>query len=104
MVGHRHRDYAIWNHDTYADVHLTGVDAITLTGGAGADTLSGTSLAPQWVRSSFYSSGLPTLKPLTLQGLAGNDTLLGGDGDDTLVGGDGDDPGRRPQRRERRPR
>lgn len=84
-------DYLLWNHDAYADLHLTGVEFITLTGGPGADTLSGSSLAPGWVAGSYYSSGLPSLKPLLLQGLGGNDTLVGGSGDDVLQGGDGDD-------------
>jgi Ca2+-binding RTX toxin-like protein len=84
-------DYAIWNHDTYADVHMTGVEAITLTGGGGDDYLTGTSVVPQWVKASYYSSGLPSLKPLLLQGLAGNDTLIGGSGNDVLEGGDDND-------------
>src|SRR5262249_6453998 len=37
------------------------------------------------------SDGLAGLIQLTLDGGAGNDTLLGGDGADTLLGGDGND-------------
>src|SRR5262249_42631353 len=37
------------------------------------------------------SNGLAGLIQLTLDGGAGNDTLLGGDGNDTLLGGDGND-------------
>jgi Ca2+-binding RTX toxin-like protein len=84
-------DYALWNHDSFIDVHLKGVDTVTLVGGAGDDILSGSSRVPSWLSSSYYSSGLAIQKPLLLQGLAGNDTLVGGDGNDVLQGGDGND-------------
>ena len=37
------------------------------------------------------SNGLATLISLTVDGGAGNDTIIGGDGNDTLLGGDGND-------------
>ncbi len=48
---------------------LTGVEAISFSGGSGADQLTGGALSDQ------------------LQGGGGNDALRGGDGDDTLGGG-----------------
>ena len=79
------------NHDVYADVHLTGVESLTLSGGDGNDVLLGTGLYAAWVRTSYYTTGLAMVKPMTLQGGAGNDTLVGGDAADQLLGGDGDD-------------
>jgi Ca2+-binding RTX toxin-like protein len=54
--------------------------AIDVEGGGGDDTIR-----------VDQSNGLFTDDALTLNGGAGNDTLLGGDGADTLMGGSGDD-------------
>ena len=84
-------DWIILNHDLYADLHLTGVDGLTLTGGDGNDVLTGAALYATWVRASYYTTGLAHQKPLTLEGGAGNDTLTGGDASDQLLGGDDND-------------
>ncbi len=54
-------------------------DTVVVSGLAGNDTLDGSALA----------AGL--LRTLTLDGGAGNDTLIGSRGADMLIGGDGDD-------------
>lgn len=84
-------DWIIVNHDLYADVHLTGVESITVTGGSGNDVINASSLNPAWVKTTYYTTSLPSEKPLTLQGGAGDDTLTGGKADDVLSGGDDDD-------------
>ncbi len=55
---------------------LSGIEQVTLTGGALANTLDA---------SAF------TVGTVTLDGAAGNDTLTGGTGNDTLIGGAGND-------------
>ena len=55
---------------------LSGVESATLTGGAG---------------NNVINAGAFTLGGVTLNGLAGNDTLVGGSKADTLNGGDDDD-------------
>ena len=55
---------------------LSSIELATLTGGASANTID----------ASAFSLGA-----VTLNGLAGNDQLLGGRGDDTIVGGAGND-------------
>jgi len=57
---------------------VNGVENIVVAGGGGDDTITA-------------GNGLATLTRLTLDGGAGNDTLIGGDGNDTLLGGDGND-------------
>ncbi len=84
-------DWVDVNHDVYCDFHLIGVDAITLSGGAGNDVITGAGLYPTWVRATYYTTGLASVKPLTLEGGPGNDVLVGGDGNDVLSGGDDDD-------------
>ena len=54
------------------------LDSLTVTGGAGADRITATTLPAGVVK-------------LTLDGGAGDDTLLGSQGADTLIGGDGND-------------
>ena len=57
------------------DDNLAGIDAASLTGGAGNNTID----------ASGFSG------PTTLDGLAGNDTLLGGSNNDILIGDQGND-------------
>ena len=53
-------------------------DSLVVRGGAGNDGITATTLPA-------------TVVKLTLDGGAGNDTILGSQGDDTLIGGDGND-------------
>lgn len=80
-------DWVIVNQDLFKDVSMTGVEALTLSGGGGADVLSGSGLHPSWLRASYYSSGLASQRALTLEGGAGDDSLTGGEGADVLRGG-----------------
>ena len=57
---------------------VANVENIVVTGSTGNDTISA-------------GNGLATLTSLTIDGGAGNDTILGGDGNDTLIGGSGND-------------
>ena len=62
-------------------VDLTGSetgDTLAIKGGNGDDII-------------IAGNGLASLVTLTLDGGAGNDTIVGGDGADTLLGGDGND-------------
>lgn len=79
------------NHDLFKDVSMTGVEAITLTGNAGDDVLSGSSRNPAWVASTAFSTGLASRVALTLQGGIDDDTLIGGEANDSLMGGSGND-------------
>lgn len=56
--------------------------AVTLDGGAGADSLTGGSLADSILGGADNDA---------ISGLAGNDTVISGIGNDSLNGGDGDD-------------
>jgi PKD repeat protein len=69
------------NTDADADVTMTGVDELTILGGNGSDTLQMDALTG--------AAGGPTV--VTLDGQAGNDTLIDGPGDETLLGGPGND-------------
>jgi Ca2+-binding RTX toxin-like protein len=80
-------DWLIVNQDLFKDVSLVGVESITLSGAGGADLLTGSGLHPTWPRATYFSSGLPLTRPLTVEGGAGDDALTGGGGDDTLRGG-----------------
>ena len=77
--------------DLDTDVRLSTARAVTISGGAGNDFLSGrggnpTAPAPSTVRSSSpAAAGNDTL----VDGLAGNDQLAGGSGDDILFSNDG---------------
>src|SRR5262249_53191288 len=53
-------------------------EKLVINAGGGDDTIRG-------------SNGLSTLISLTIDGGAGNDTIVGGDGDDRLIGGTGND-------------
>ncbi len=66
-----------------ADVTLDGVEEIVLSGALGDDLLSGAGGAG--------TPEKPTGIDLRIDGLGGNDVLIGGDGFDHLVGSDGDD-------------
>jgi Ca2+-binding RTX toxin-like protein len=56
----------------------TAVEKLDVQGLGGNDTITA-------------GNGLATLTSLTIDGGAGDDTLVGGDGDDTLIGGTGND-------------
>jgi Ca2+-binding RTX toxin-like protein len=72
-----------WDESGEPDVNDTlGTDIENLVGGAGDDTLWGTS------RNNTLNGGPGSD---TLYGEDGNDTLYGGTGNDTLYGGDGND-------------
>ena len=58
--------------------HADAGDVLTIKGGNGDDVISA-------------SGNLASLIKLTIDGGAGNDTILGGNGNDTLIGGDGND-------------
>jgi Ca2+-binding RTX toxin-like protein len=72
------------NGDAYADISATAAAplAVVLSGGPGADTLSG---------AGGFGTGSPYTGDLWFYGASGNDTLIGGSGDDKLVGGDDND-------------
>ena len=59
-------------------INIGGGENLVLHAGDGDDSFRG-------------SDGLATLTAFTIDGGAGNDTLLGTDGNDTLIGGDGND-------------
>lgn len=80
-------DWLIVNQDLYRDVTFNGVEQLTLTGAGGADVLTGAGLDAVWLRATHYTTGLPTLRALTIEGGAGTDTLTGGGANDTLRGG-----------------
>jgi Ca2+-binding RTX toxin-like protein len=63
---------------SFTTISLAGIEQVNLTGTAGDDTLSAQGL-------------LPGTFQLTLNGGAGNDTLIGGQGNDVLNGGSGND-------------
>jgi Ca2+-binding RTX toxin-like protein len=69
------------NTDADADVTMTGVDELTLLGGNGSDTLQ--------VDGLTGAAGAPVV--VTIDGQAGNDTLVDGPGDETILGGPGND-------------
>lgn len=69
------------NTDADADVTMTGVDELSILGGNGSDTLQ--------MDAFTGAAGGPTV--VTLDGQAGNDTLIDGPGDETLLGGPGND-------------
>ena len=76
---------------TIAGVHVSGIEALSLTTGSGDDTIQGGSL------NDFFSggAGLDTLRGSggsdTLEGGADHDELFGGSGGDALYGGGGND-------------
>lgn len=113
-------DRLVWNNGDGSDLNEggDGVDTILVFGGNGSETFSvnrngtrvrfdrldpapffldiGTSenlvLAMNGGDDKFVgSNGLASLMDFTVDGGAGNDTLLGTDGNDLLTGGDGDD-------------
>src|SRR5690349_13578625 len=120
VFGQGGNDRMIWNpgDDTDLNEGATGTDTVEVNGGNGAEqftaTANGTRVrfdrlnpAPFSIDigtsenlvlnanggdDSFSATGnLATLIKLTVDGGAGNDTLLGSNGNDTLLGGDGND-------------
>src|SRR5262249_10457683 len=120
VFGEAGNDRMIWNpgDDTDLNEGGDGVDTVEVNGGNGAEvftvTANGTRVrfdrinpAPFSIdigttenlvlnmkggNDSFSATGnLATLIKLTVDGGAGNDTILGSNGDDTLLGGDGND-------------
>jgi hypothetical protein len=61
-----------------APQQTTSVESLSIAGRAGNDAITA-------------GNGLAALTHLTINGGAGNDTLIGGDGSDTLIGGSGAD-------------
>ncbi len=88
------------NGDGIIDLRVSAVEDIFInsTRVVISGDLSGTGLAPNTIHYDgttgadlFDAGGLTSLESIRAFGLAGNDTLVGGNDDDTLDGGDGDD-------------
>jgi Ca2+-binding RTX toxin-like protein len=120
VFGQGGNDRMIWNpgDDTDLNEGGTGIDTVEVNGGNGAETFT---VTPNGTRVRFdrvtpapfsvdigtsenlvvnmnggndtftASNGLATLIAITVDGGAGNDTIIGGDGNDKLIGGDGND-------------
>jgi Ca2+-binding RTX toxin-like protein len=120
VFGESGNDRMVWNpgDDTDLNEGGDGTDTVEVNGGNGAETFTAT---PNGTRVRFDrvtpapftldigtsenlvvnmnggddtftgSNGLATLIALTVDGGAGNDTIIGGDGNDLLLGGDGND-------------
>jgi Ca2+-binding RTX toxin-like protein len=84
------------NEDDQISVALNGTQALASSPGSAAlevdSSVESFSLNGLEGNDSLIgSNGLSTVTKLTFDGGAGNDTIAGGDGDDTLLGGRGDD-------------
>jgi Ca2+-binding RTX toxin-like protein len=120
VFGQDGNDRMIWNPGDDTDLFEggAGVDIVIVNGGNGAETFTTTANGAR-VRfdridpapfsldigtteslvvnanggndTFSVGNGLATLIQITVDGGAGNDTLLGGDGNDVLIGGDGND-------------
>ncbi|QEH37688.1 Bifunctional hemolysin/adenylate cyclase precursor [Aquisphaera giovannonii] len=120
VFGEAGNDRMIWNpgDDTDLNEGGAGIDTVEVNGGNGSETFTATANGTR-VRfdrttpapfsidigtsenlvvnanggddTFSASNGLASLIKLTVDGGAGNDTILGGDGNDVLVGGDGND-------------
>jgi Ca2+-binding RTX toxin-like protein len=120
MFGEAGNDRMIWNPGDDSDLMEggDGIDTAEVNGGNGAETFT---ITPNGTRVRFdrttpgpffldigttenlvlnmnggddtfiAGNGLATLIQLTVDGGAGNDTIIGGDGNDMLIGGDGND-------------
>ena len=120
VFGEAGNDRMIWNPGDGTDLNEggAGIDTVEVNGGNAAETFTAT---PNGTRVRFDrvtpapfsldigttenlvvnmnggddtftgSNGLATLISLTVDGGAGNDTIIGGDGNDRLLGGDGND-------------
>ncbi len=120
VFGQSGNDRMIWNpgDDTDLNEGGTGIDTVEVNGGNGAEAFAATAngtrvrfdrvnVAPFSIDigtsenlvvnmnggdDSFSASGnLAALIQITVDGGAGNDTILGGNGADVLLGGDGND-------------
>ena len=120
VFGESGDDRMIWNpgDDTDLNEGGAGIDTVEVNGGNGAETFTvtanGTRVRFDRTTPAPFSidigtseklvvnmnggddtfsagNGLATLIQITVDGGAGNDTILGGDGNDTLIGGDGND-------------
>jgi Ca2+-binding RTX toxin-like protein len=68
--------------DAFADVSVVGAEHVTISAGAGDDTIDA---------SGLYGTSAPYPTALGLYGGPGDDTIKGGAGDDTLSGDAGND-------------
>jgi Ca2+-binding RTX toxin-like protein len=120
VFGQAGNDRMIWNPGDGTDLNEggDGIDTVEVNGGNASETFT---VTPNGTRVRFdrvtpapfsldigtsenlvvnmnggddtfmASNGLATLISLTVDGGAGNDTIIGGDGNDRLLGGDGND-------------
>ena len=120
VFGQSGDDRMIWNPGEGRDLNEggTGNDTVEVNGGNGSETFTttanGTRVPFDRISPAPFSldigstenlvvnanggddsftagNGLASLIHITVDGGAGNDTLIGGDGNDTLIGGDGND-------------
>ncbi len=120
VFGQGGNDRMIWNPGEGTDLNEggDGVDTVEVNGGNGAEnftvTANGTRVRFDRVTPAPFSldigtsenlvvnmnggddsftasNGLASLIAITVDGGAGNDTIIGGDGNDVLIGGDGND-------------
>ncbi|HET9131792.1 MAG TPA: calcium-binding protein, partial [Terriglobia bacterium] len=120
VFGEAGNDRMIWNPGDGTDLNEggDGTDTVEVNGGNGAETFSvtanGTRVRFDRITPAPFAldigtsenlvlnanggddtfsagNGLASLIQITVDGGAGNDTLLGGDGTDVLIGGDGND-------------